>query len=420
MTSITRRIYISFFLFSLTTISIMIATVEIVSESLEQTMLHQEFDTQKTFIVSQINPQQPLWWQSPGWIAVYLPSGRPPSKPLPDVFKNLSENTVQEIKFGAQDFLVSIGSTENGRLYLARDISLFEKKEALFGGVLLVVGFILLVSAFLLSRWTGRHLTYPLRTLSQQIGKTQASDKMARIQNTFRESELHVIAETFNHFLDSIEAFFKRESNLLNLASHELRTPVSVVLGALEVLEESGELSARDRKVLSRIKQATNEMKANIQALLMLSRYNQAQSETVEFDQQLENVLEQLNELYATEKRIQTEIQGNQPHRVNSDPVLVKMLIRNLVENALQHTRHQVFIRLTQGTLEISDQGDQSNEPLLARLAGEQNIQDGFGGLGLYIVTLICEKLDWKLSAYDREGGGTTIRIRFSNPEALT
>src|SRR5690606_23369210 len=139
------------------------------------------------------------------------------------------------------------------------------------------LGVVVLVLGALLAHLTTRRLVTPLRQLTDHIRVTQPAPRMPRISRTFKDRELREIADTFNLFLDEIETYVRREQSLLGLASHELRTPIAVILGALDVIAQRGRLSAEDDKTFQRIVRASQEMSANIDSILKLTRRESAQ-----------------------------------------------------------------------------------------------------------------------------------------------
>ena len=85
------------------------------------------------------------------------------------------------------------------------------------------------------------------------------------------DDEVGVLAGTIEKTLERICAFVERERYFTSSASHELRTPITVITGALELLELS-DLSATDVKAVDRVRRATLDMKTSIEMFLCLAR----------------------------------------------------------------------------------------------------------------------------------------------------
>ena len=98
-----------------------------------------------------------------------------------------------------------------------------------------------------------------------------AGDHKRIESNRFGNDEVGVLAATIEKTLERISAFVARERYFTASASHELRTPVTVITGALELLELS-DLSEADGKSVDRVRLATLEMKSTIEMFLCLAR----------------------------------------------------------------------------------------------------------------------------------------------------
>lgn len=101
---------------------------------------------------------------------------------------------------------------------------------------------------------------------------------------------------------------------------------------------------------------------------------------------------------------------------VVADPILVKMLLRNLIQNALQHTAGGVRVWLASGRIEISDQGKglpESYRRLLVERTMPAAEMAALPGFGLFIVTLVCERLGWQLAVPRNSAQGTRLHLRF-------
>src|SRR5690606_25355083 len=117
-----------------------------------------------------------------------------------------------------------------------------------------------------------RRVVRPLHTLTQDIRRIEPGSRISRIESAYSDQELAEIASTLNELLGALDAYIRREKSLISLASHELRTPVAVIAGALDVLEQRDSLGEADRRTLSRIRRAADEMRNDVDALLKLAR----------------------------------------------------------------------------------------------------------------------------------------------------
>jgi signal transduction histidine kinase len=413
MKSIARRIHRAILIISLISIAVMVLTILFVNEDLERTLLQAEFAEERNFFLARQAPEAAAFWETANLTVVYLPTAVPTPRNMPALFNSLPASFNGEIKRGADTFLVSIGPAKAGRLYIAKNITHFENRQSLFMVALgaIIGGMVLLT--LLLAVFNSRRIVNPLRRLSKEISSVPVGQNMPRLSLNYQDAELHSVAETFNRFLDELESYVKREQSLLNLASHELRTPIAVISGALDIVEQRGQLSDADRTTIARIRRAADEMGANINMLLNLARRNATLplKDNVSIRALAEQTLTDLDGPYRAKQRV--TIIADEPVEVFADPVMVKMLLRNLIQNALQHTAHPIELRLTPGRIQIIDHGAGLTPQQQSILKGDKRLsQDrSLGGLGLYIVTLMCERLRWQLEIATSTGNGTVIHI---------
>jgi len=413
--SISQRVYRAILLISIINIVAMVGTVLIVNEDLEQTMLQVEFAQERDYIIMNHVGDEVLVWDTPSLAIVYIPNGEPRPPVLPTVFQGLPDADYSaEIKVDKETYLVSIKYIENGLFYIAKSITHFEEREALFNIALVVMAIVILALSLLLATVSSRRVVWPLRQLSERISKIPVGRNMPRLQKNYSEAELQAIAVTFNRFLDELESYVHREHSLLSLASHELRTPIAVMSGALDIIETREQLQANDATTFKRIRRACDEMRDNIDVLLRLSRQESdtQHQEHLALRPALQRVIDDLKTTHETGDRVKLAVQSDLS--VNADPTMVHMLLRNLIQNAVQHTTSDIRVRLSGDAIEIEDQGAGLDTAHQEILRGERRLaSDGstLSGLGLYIVTLMVERLDWQVEIARTDRNGTLIRI---------
>lgn len=423
MRSISHRIYRTSALISLISLIVVFLGVTWVSEDLESTMLRVELTQEREFFLGDnFDPEQPILRETSSLILAYIPNITPqngPASSVPRIFDGLNPGFSGEVYKNDETYLVSVQKLPHGVLYLARNITHFEKREWLFRLALLIV--ILLVAAVtaLFSIVEAKRIVQPLKSLSNEIEKLPVGANMSRLPNYWQDAELHSIAGSFNLFVTQLEAYVQREKSLLNMASHEFRTPLAVISGAIDILETRGTLNIQDQATLTRIRRATTEMQTNVNALLTLARKettNSTTAQTVSLPSVIHQTIEDLSLNFAVGSRL--NFIAHQPVDVHADPALVQMLLRNLLQNALQHTSGKVYVEVDENILEIRDEGPglaEEAKVLLTSAGPARSPEAMTSGLGLYLVTLIAERLNWPLELASPVGKGTTIRIHFNH-----
>lgn len=222
-----------------------------------------------------------------------------------------------------------------------------------------------------------------------------------RIESSrFGDDEVGVLAGTIEKTLERISAFIARERYFTDSASHELRTPITVITGALELLEQS-DLSAADVKVLDRVRRATLDMKTTIEMFLCLAR----ETDDGLYDEQflvmplVSRAIDQQRYLLSG-KFVDVDIDDLAKPRVCGHPQAFSIAVNNLVRNAFEHTldgqgpitilikEHELLV-----TNQVSSDADGRHTPT------EASSSHGYG-LGLGIVQRLCERNGWSFSLH--------------------
>lgn len=275
----------------------------------------------------------------------------------------------------------------------------------------LIVALVLLVVAVALGAYPlVRRLTRRLERLQARVEALGAGDLSARV-DVEGHDEVAQLARSFNRAADRIERLVNAQRSMLASASHELRSPLTRIRMAIELL------SGHTRPELqARLAHDIAELDTLIGELLLASRLDALEHlEHVEDVDLLALLAEEAARTGATVHGIPVCIQG--------DPRMLRRLIRNLLENARRyaagspveamagpHGSHGAFLR-------VADRGpgvpEAERERIFApfyRPAGMPERSDG-GGLGLALVRQIARHHGGEVQCLPRAGGGTCFEV---------
>ncbi len=422
-TSLSTRIYRAIFLIGFGMIVLALVVVEGIYDDMEDTILDTQFAREREFYQRQIDRPDYQQWQTAHLTVAFLGSGQPESR-LPAIFHGRPPPFSAEIDLMEETYLVSAErvSGHEGVLYLAQNITEIEGREFLVQITAIVVGLLITVALLIFSRLAARRLVQPLQRLTDEIQRTSPGKAMRRLSTDYAEAEYIDIAGAFNRFLNALESFVEREKTFVDLASHELQTPVAVISGALDVIERRDRLSPEDRRTLARIRRTATEMQADIEVLLKLAR-NAPEADafgTVNVAEAVLDVIADLEDSHPTRSDRVFLMPQSTPLIIHTDPALLRMLLRNLIQNALKHTRSQVQILVGEDGIRVTDFGSGLPDAVAQRL--QRPAQQRFEGMrensfGLLIAQLICERLHWMLVIARSDRTGTELMIRFDNGE---
>jgi signal transduction histidine kinase len=281
---------------------------------------------------------------------------------------------------------------------------------------LLILLFLLLMLYF-----ATRRLFRPIDTINDGVQKFGAGDMDYRIQ-VERKDELGELANTFNTMANDIQQMLDAKRQLLLAISHELRSPLTRARVAVELLGEEDKKAA--------IVQDISEMESLIEELMETERLS---SRHTTLNKSHCDINELLNQLVAKTFN-DTDITTQFPETsvtLDVDAARIKLLLKNLLENAIRHTPASSpapEIQLTADKdnviITVSDHGngiDALHLPHLTepfyRVDPSRQRETGGYGLGLYLCRMIAEAHGGGLEIESEKGKGTrvVVRLPFSN-----
>ena len=227
----------------------------------------------------------------------------------------------------------------------------------------------------------------------------------------FRFRELDTVAARLRDAFARLSEGMAEEQRFLRHASHELRAPLAVVSGNLEILERIGGPEGRDGprgEALARLGAAVIDMRQLTETLLWLHRPSDRplERESVDLDALVRRLVEE-NRYLLDGKPVEVEV-GGDASRIEAPAVPCRIVVANLVRNAFQYTHAgRIGIRVGAGEVTVRNANDAQAGGPATGSAGDY----GFG-LGLELVERICARLGWTCACAPAAAGrSTTVRF---------
>ncbi|GLK56640.1 two-component system sensor histidine kinase QseC [Methylopila capsulata] len=352
-------------------------------------------------------------------------SGAPDEK-LSDSGAGFSERVVNgepwrvyAVEDGAKGIRVLVGDRLGLREKLVGD---------LIKGLLWPAALILPLLGLVIWASVGRSLE-PLSRIARELGRRDAED-MKPVDAGAAPSEIRPLTAALNGLFDKVERARRHEREVTAFAAHELRTPLAGLKTQAQIAVAAKDPAIRDR-ALGQILSAVGRTSRLVSQLLALARLDAEAPETAGSSIALEEAVLEALELSRAAGAAEVTISDGVRRacvRAPREPLL--MLLRNLQENALEHTppdgRAAWRLSADGAALELHDEGPGAPEAELPRLTqrffrGSAKVATGEGaGLGLAIAAAAAERCGATLSFGNREDrSGFVARIAFA-PGAIT
>ncbi len=293
--------------------------------------------------------------------------------------------------------------------------------------VFLLENLFAIIVAFVVSKFITNKILKPVRDITDMAEQISVEDLSKRIEVPAADDEMRKLAVTFNEMIERLEISFERQNQFISDASHELRTPISVIQGYINLIDRWGKSDeAILEESISSIKSETEHMTNIIKQLLFLAK-NDINGQQIN--------IEELNAAFIVgeiEKEIQVlDVNTKFSYNISDDVViygdyhLIKQLIWIFVENAVKYSGDKeskinvnVYTKDDNTCIEIQDNGigiaEEDAKHIFERFyRSDKSRNKGIAGigLGLSIARWIVERHKGSIKVDSVLGEGTTFTI---------
>jgi heavy metal sensor kinase len=280
--------------------------------------------------------------------------------------------------------------------------------------------------------WLSGRAIQPLAVMSATAQSISARNLSSRINVQETDNELGQLATVLNRTFDRLQSAFEQQSRFTADASHELRTPLAVILSHTELALSRQRTGDDYREALEACRRASQRMKALIDSLLLLARFDSHQPELQRQPVDLEQIAHDSVELIrplAEQRRITIRM-SSAPTGVFGDRDRLSQVVTNLLSNAIRYNREGGSVTVSvaanngHGVIRVMDTGIGLSADELPhiferffRVDKARSRSDGGCGLGLAICQSIIEAHGGKISAASQPDEGTTIEVHLPRIE---
>jgi signal transduction histidine kinase len=264
----------------------------------------------------------------------------------------------------------------------------------------------------------------PIKDINKQIKAIQA-ESMDKISYPHLDEELQNLISAINEMLSRLGKSFRSQREFIEYASHELKTPLSVMLAKTDLILSDSNLSFEQISYIKDIQSKIDYLNDLIEDLSLLSVSKEhLQFEFIKIKNILDNVLNNASNK-AKLKNISINFVGsNLDKKVKVVPILIIQAVENIVENAIQYSKKDSSIEIETKlyknflTINIRDKGVGIPEHLIHRIFDKfyrvdssRSKHTGGRGLGLTLTKAIIELHNGTIKVKSEEGLGTIFTI---------
>jgi len=266
----------------------------------------------------------------------------------------------------------------------------------------------------------------PVNQMIDTIHHITAENLNLRINAPKTEDELKRLADTFNDMLDRLDKSFSSQRRLIEDLSHEIKTPLSIIKGEIEVTFKKERTHQEYVEILESNLEEINRIVTIAENLLLVSRFESKAvklvAQQINLYEVLTNILDDIK-ILTEEKNIALDLDLSKSISINGDPNQIKSLFLNLLDNAIKYTNDAGTIKVSLlkinnfAKIEIGDTGigiPEDDLPYIFdrfyRVIRSSSKQKGFG-LGLSIAKSIVDMHHGKIEVTSKPNKGTCIII---------
>lgn len=275
----------------------------------------------------------------------------------------------------------------------------------------------------------------PVSKMRRQVETIFELGQWSSLEVPKTKDEVAHLAKTLSELLRRLEESISRQRGFVTVAGHELRTPLAILKGELELAQKSDRTESELRSAVAEALDETERIIRLSEHLLLLARKDEgAAIVTLEMKEMFPLLARSVDDFsnLAKEREVSLALNCDRSVICEVDESALQQIIANLLDNSLRYSPPSTFIQIIckyeqeSVMLAVKDEGPGFPENFIAlafeRFSRADDHRDrayGGSGLGLAIVKSLVEVMNGKILASNRPSGGAQIVIKFPIPDFI-
>jgi signal transduction histidine kinase len=293
---------------------------------------------------------------------------------------------------------------------------------------LIALFFVYMIIVFVLGRIYAIQILKPIKRIIQKVNQIRSNNLFVRLDEEKEHDEIGEMAQTFNRLLDRVETTIEIQNNFISNASHELKNPLTAILGELEITLSKSRTAEEYEKSMRNISREASRLHSLTLHLLRLAQTSFDESTILEQDFRIDEVLFDIKqdlELANPNNKIHIELEHLPENpddlMVKGNEDLIKIALTNIIENGCKFSNYDIvvidlFVEKNTIQIKIKDNGVGIPADELKNIyvpffrASNVRMFNGFG-IGLPLTNKIISMHKGELVFESKVNSGTTATV---------